>query len=75
MRVTTSVVISTTLLIPTAATAVAPQIDKETVGEAVSALIMLGFPAAAANKVVQGIAKEQPEATVEQLIKLALKQL
>ena len=61
--------------IPTAATAVAPQIDKETVGEAVSALIMLGFPAAAANKVVQGIAKEQPEATVEQLIKLALKQL
>ena len=61
--------------IPTAATAVAPQIDKETVGEAVSALIMLGFPAAVANKVVQGIAKEQPEATVEQLIKLALKQL
>lgn len=61
--------------IPTAATAVAPQIDKETVGEAVSALIMLGFPAAAANKVVQGIAKEQPETTVEQLIKLALKQL
>ena len=35
----------------------------------------LGFPAAAANKVVQSIAKEQNDATVEQLIKLALKQL
>lgn len=61
--------------IPTAATAAAPQIDRETVNEAVSALVMLGFPAAAANKVVQGIAKEQPGSTVEQLIKLALKQL
>ena len=61
--------------IPVAATAAAPQIDRETVNEAVSALVMLGFPAAAANKVVQGIAKEQPGSTVEQLIKLALKQL
>lgn len=61
--------------IPTAATPAAPNINKETVNEAVSALVMLGFPAAAANKVVQGIAKEQPESTVEQLIKLALKQL
>ncbi len=61
--------------IPTAATAATPHIDKETVNEAVSALVMLGFPAAAANKVVQNIAKEQPESTVEQLIKLALKQL
>ena len=50
-------------------------IDKEVVTEAVSALSMLGFPAAAANKVVQSIAKEQSDATVEQLIKLALKQL
>ncbi len=61
--------------IPTAASATAPHIDKETVNEAVSALVMLGFPAAAANKVVQNIAKEQPQSTVEQLIKLALKQL
>ena len=61
--------------IPVAATAAAPQIDRETVNEAVSALVMLGFPAAAASKVVQGIAKEQPGSTVEQLIKLALKQL
>lgn len=50
-------------------------IDKEVIAEAVSALSMLGFPAAAANKVVQNIAKEQSDATVEQLIKLALKQL
>lgn len=61
--------------IPTAASSTAPHIDKETVNEAVSALVMLGFPAAAANKVVQNIAKEQPQSTVEQLIKLALKQL
>ncbi|MBQ3152743.1 MAG: Holliday junction branch migration protein RuvA [Bacteroidaceae bacterium] len=61
--------------IPTAAAPATPNINKETVNEAVSALVMLGFPAAAANKVVQGIAKEQPESTVEQLIKLALKQL
>jgi len=60
--------------LPTASPA-ASSIDKETVAEAVSALSMLGFPAAAANKVVQSIAKEQSEATVEQLIKLALKQL
>lgn len=60
--------------IPTA-TPTASLVDKEVVSEAVSALNMLGFPAAAANKVVQAIAKEQPDATVEQLIKLALKQL
>ena len=60
--------------IPTASPAAAG-VDKETVSEAVSALSMLGFPTAAANKVVQSIAKEQPGATVEQLIKLALKQL
>ena len=60
--------------IPTA-TPTASLVDKEVVSEAVSALNMLGFPAAAANKVVQAIAKEQPEATVEQLIELALKQL
>ena len=42
---------------------------------AASALIMLGFPAAATNKVVQAIVKSEPTATVEQVIKLALKQL
>ena len=60
--------------IPNASPA-ASSIDKEIVTEAVSALSMLGFPTAAANKVVQSIAKEQSNVTVEQLIKLALKQL
>ena len=60
--------------IPSAAP-VANSVNKEAVSEAVSALSMLGFPTAAANKVVQAIAKEQCDATVEQLIKLALKQL
>lgn len=42
---------------------------------ATSALVMLGFPSAAANKAVQNVIKSQPHATVEQIIKLALKQL
>ncbi len=43
--------------------------------EAVAALTMLGFPAAASQKVVQTILKEEPTATVEKVIKLALKRL
>ncbi len=42
---------------------------------ATSALVMLGFPSVAANKAVQNVIKSQPHATVEQIIKLALKQL
>ena len=49
--------------------------NNDVVDGAVSALIMLGFPAAATNKVVQAIIKSEPSATVEQVIKLALKQL
>ncbi|MBQ5628011.1 MAG: Holliday junction branch migration protein RuvA, partial [Bacteroidaceae bacterium] len=56
-----------------AATAVLP--NNDVIDGAVSALIMLGFPAAATNKVVQAIVKSEPTATVEQVIKLALKQL
>ena len=41
--------------------------------EAVSALIMLGFAAAASQKTVERILIEQPTLKVEQLIKLALK--
>ncbi len=59
---------------PTAsAAAVTP--NNDVIDGAVSALIMLGFPAAATNKVVQAIIKSEPAATVEQVIKLALKQL
>lgn len=43
--------------------------------EAVSALVMLGFAAAASQKVVDKIVHEQPALKVEQLIKLALKML
>ncbi len=47
----------------------------EILEEAVSALTMLGFPPAPSQKVVQAILKEEPEATVERVIKLALKRL
>ena len=49
--------------------------SNENIDGAVQALAMLGFPVSAANKVVQSIAKNEPGATIEQLIKLALKQL
>lgn len=47
----------------------------QTADEASAALTMLGFPAAASQKVVSQILREQPQATVEQVIKLALKML
>ena len=43
--------------------------------EAVAALTMLGFAAAPSQKVVLAILKEEPDAAVEQVIKLALKRL
>ena len=43
--------------------------------EAVSALTMLGFAAAASGKVVDKILKEEPDASVEKVIKMALKML
>ena len=49
--------------------------NNETAESAVSALVMLGFPNAAASKVVQNVIKAEPSASVEQVIKLALKQL
>lgn len=51
-----------------------PQVS-EIQSEAVSALTMLGFNPAASQKVVISILKEEPEATVEQVIKLSLKRL
>ena len=53
----------------------AAPVNNENIDGAVQALAMLGFPVSAANKVVQAIAKSEPGATIEQLIKLALKQL
>ncbi len=43
--------------------------------EAVAALTMLGFAAAPSQKVVLAILKEEPDAAVEKVIKLALKRL
>ena len=50
-------------------------VNNDVIDGAVSALVMLGFPSSAANKVVQSIVKSEPHATIEQVIKLALKQL
>ena len=50
-------------------------VDSEVKQEAVSALTMLGFPAAASTKVVDKILKEEPSASVEKVIKQALKML
>ncbi|WP_455537554.1 Holliday junction branch migration protein RuvA [Prevotella koreensis] len=43
--------------------------------EAVGALTMLGFAPAPSSKVVMAILKEQPDMPVEQVVKLALKQI
>ncbi len=43
--------------------------------EAVSALTMLGFATASSRKVVSAILREEPDAPVEKVIKLALKRL
>lgn len=50
-------------------------VDSEVKTEAVSALTMLGFPAAASSKVVDKILSSNASATVEQVIKQALKML
>jgi Holliday junction DNA helicase RuvA len=43
--------------------------------EALSALEVLGFQRKQSNKIVAAILKENPEATVEKIIKLSLKNL
>ena len=43
--------------------------------EALTALVMLGFPKAQAEKVLQAISTTEPDLTVEQMIKAALKKL
>lgn len=50
-------------------------VNKEVKDEAVGALTMLGFAPAPSAKVVVAILKEQPELPVEQVVKLALKQI
>jgi Holliday junction DNA helicase RuvA len=54
---------------------VAMAANTEICEEAVAALTMLGFAQAPSQKVVSAILKEEPEAAVEKVIKLALKRL
>lgn len=51
------------------------EVNNEIKQEAVSALTMLGFAAAASGKVVDKILKAEPDASVEKVIKMALKML
>ena len=50
-------------------------VNSEIYEEAVAALVMLGFAQAPSQKAVINILKAEPDATVEQVIKLALKML
>lgn len=50
-------------------------INSESYDEALSALIMLGFQKGASEKVLKKIFKESPELRVEEIIRIALKQL
>ncbi len=60
--------------IPAGGTIAAP-VNNAVKDEAVSALTMLGFAPAPSQKVVVAILQEQPDALVEQVVKLALKQI
>ena len=46
-----------------------------TADEATTALVMLGFTKANVNKAVSAVLKEKPDASLEEIIKLALKKL
>ena len=60
--------------IPAGGTMAAP-INNAVRDEAVAALTMLGFAPAPTQKVVVAILQEQPDAPVEQVVKVALKQI
>ena len=60
--------------LPVGSTVAAP-VNNQVKDEAVSALTMLGFAPAPSQKVVLAILKEQPDAPVEVVVKLALKQI
>ena len=60
--------------IPAGGTIAAP-VNNAVRDEAVAALTMLGFSPAPTQKVVVGILQEQPTLPVEQVVKLALKQI
>ena len=60
---------------PSASSAASPGVNAEVLEEAVSALTMLGFSPAPSHKVAQQILRQEPQAPVERVIKLALKML
>lgn len=60
---------------PDTVASVASTINTEIYEEAIAALTMLGFAQAPSQKVVTAILKEEPDAAVEKVIKLALKRL
>lgn len=57
----------------TADGAQAPVAGGETLQEALAALVMLGFARAAAEKVLRTLVRENPAATVEEMVRMALK--
>ena len=50
-----------------------PVLNSKIVEESVAALVMLGFPQAASQKVVAKILKDKPDCSIEEILKLALK--
>lgn len=60
---------------PSGTTAAAAAINKEVHDEAIGALTMLGFSPAPSAKVVTAILSDNPQLPVEQVVKLALKQI
>ncbi len=68
------VTLGITAEIPTGGSMSAP-VNNEVKDEALSALSMLGFSPAPSQKVVVKILQEQPDAPVETVVKLALKQI
>lgn len=57
------------------ADAVQPAAADRDVEEALAALVMLGFARTAAEKVLRGVVRETPGASVEELVRRSLKQL
>ena len=56
-------------------TALFPTSSNPAVDEATTALVMLGFTKPNVNKAISSVLKESPSATLEEIIKLALKRL
>lgn len=55
--------------------AIFSQADNGVIEEATTALVLLGFTKANVNKAISAVIKESPSASLEQVIKLALKKL